>query len=66
MVIEDIDLSEPLHEFETYVKEREFVDVGLQCDEQFFWFDIKNLIHDAIIDPYFYMGIHANLTCCFL
>ena len=29
MVIEDIDLSEPLHEFETYVKEREFVDVGL-------------------------------------
>ena len=27
--IGDTDLSEPLHEFETHVKEREFVDVGL-------------------------------------
>ena len=33
---------------------------------KFCWFDIKNFIHDAIIDRYFYMGIHANLTCCFL
>ena len=61
-----LNMSEPLHEFETYVKEREFVDVGLWCNEQFFWFDIKNFIHDAIIDSYFYMGIHANPTCRFL
>ena len=30
------------------------------------WFDIKNFIHDPIIDLYFYVGIHANPTCRFL
>lgn len=48
----DTDLSEPLHEFETRIKDREFVDVGISFDVEFCWFDIKNSINDPIINPY--------------
>ena len=48
----DTDLSEPLHEFETRIKDREFIDVGISFDVEFCWFDIKNSINDPIINPY--------------
>ena len=37
----DIDLFEPLPETEVLIREREFVDIGIQCDLEFYWFDVS-------------------------
>ncbi|CAH3143100.1 unnamed protein product, partial [Pocillopora meandrina] len=38
--IKDTDLSELLPETEALIREREFVDIGIQCDLEFYWFDV--------------------------
>ena len=38
--IKDTDLSELLSETEALTREREFVDIGIQCDLEFYWFDV--------------------------
>ena len=38
--IKDTDLSELLPEREALTREREFVDIGIPCDLEFYWFDV--------------------------
>ena len=38
--IKDTDLSELLSETEAVTREREFVDIGIQCDLECYWFDV--------------------------